>query len=169
MSELAKVKEQANSEVFGRRRTGRLLLSLIYFFSKRKYSCYTELGVKRWGRRRIDFIAINLRQEIIGVEVKQSIQDLRNDNKWEDYLDYCHKFYFCIPEDLWDKYQNEVKSLVPKGIGLAVLLKNTGRISIIIPARKHDISAQNFLEVITRMVWRGGISARTTKSYKVKI
>ena len=37
--------------------------------------------------------------EILGVEIKVALADLRGDSKWPEYLDYCDLFYFAIPPD----------------------------------------------------------------------
>ena len=36
---------------------------------------------------------------MLGVEIKVALADLRGDNKWPEYLDYCDLFYFAIPPD----------------------------------------------------------------------
>lgn len=162
--ELAKVKTQAKSSSVGKQRSGKLILSLIYYYSKLKYACYTELGIRRWGASRVDFIAINQRLEVIGVEVKQSIQDFRQDNKYHHYLPYANKFYFCFPYDLWEKHKDELN--VEAGCGILVLQKS-GRIKVMKKATLRKVEPEHFNHVISKMLWRGGISARYTKSYKV--
>jgi hypothetical protein len=37
--------------------------------------------------------------EMLGVEIKVALADLRGDNKWPEYLEYCDLFYFAIPPD----------------------------------------------------------------------
>ena len=50
-------------------------------------------------RRRVDLIALNRRGSIAIVEIKSSIEDFRADHKWRDYLAYCDRFYFAVPDD----------------------------------------------------------------------
>ena len=49
--------------------------------------------------RRLDVAAIGPGGEMLGVEIKVALADLRGDNKWPEYLDYCDLFYFAIPPD----------------------------------------------------------------------
>ena len=49
--------------------------------------------------RRLDIAALGTGGEILGVEIKVALADLRGDGKWPDYLDYCDLFYFAIPPD----------------------------------------------------------------------
>ena len=49
--------------------------------------------------RRLDVAAIGPGGEILGVEIKVALADLRGDTKWTEYLDYCDLFYFAIPPD----------------------------------------------------------------------
>lgn len=61
------------------------------------FSPLTEFSL-RTGRR-IDVAAINAKGEIIAVEIKSSLADFRSDQKWEEYLDYCDRFFFAVPID----------------------------------------------------------------------
>lgn len=49
--------------------------------------------------RRADVMALGPRGDILIVEVKSSIEDLRADLKWRDYLPYCDAFYFAVAPD----------------------------------------------------------------------
>src|ERR1700740_2269525 len=49
--------------------------------------------------RRLDVAAIGPGGEILGVEIKVALADLRGDSKWPEYLEYCDLFYFAIPPD----------------------------------------------------------------------
>jgi hypothetical protein len=49
--------------------------------------------------RRLDVAAIGPGGELLGVEIKVALADLRGDAKWPEYLDYCDLFYFAIPPD----------------------------------------------------------------------
>ena len=163
---LAKIRSLASDEG-GRARTNKVLLACIYYFSHYMYSCYPELGVERWGKRRMDLLCLHPKQEIVGVEIKQSIQDFRNDNKYTDYLPYCNKMYFAFPEDLWTKYEQEIRSTLNKDIGVLVLSAKSGLVYIDRKAKVREISDENKNTIIMRMAWRGGISKRITKRYKV--
>jgi hypothetical protein len=47
--------------------------------------------------RRADIVAVGDAAEIVIVEVKSSLEDLRVDAKWGDYLTWCDRFYFATP------------------------------------------------------------------------
>ena len=49
--------------------------------------------------RRVDVIALADDGEFVIVEVKSSIADYRGDRKWREYLPYCDRFFFAVPED----------------------------------------------------------------------
>src|SRR3954470_10467765 len=71
--------------------------------------------------RRLDVAAIGPGGEILGVEIKVALADLRGDNKWPEYLDYCELFYFAIPPDFPDEH-------VPAETGLIVADRYGGSI-----------------------------------------
>jgi hypothetical protein len=48
--------------------------------------------------RRLDVAAIDENGEFTAVEIKVSLADLRADEKWPEYLDYCDRYYFAVPE-----------------------------------------------------------------------
>jgi hypothetical protein len=47
--------------------------------------------------QRLDVAAHTATRDLIGVEIKTSIRDLRRDLKWSDYLHWCRWFYFAVP------------------------------------------------------------------------
>lgn len=49
--------------------------------------------------RRVDVAGLGPRGEFVFVEIKSSLADFRADRKWQDYLDYCDRFYFAVRED----------------------------------------------------------------------
>ena len=67
------------------RGTARLLRSL-------GFSCISELPLP--SGRRADLVALNARGEIWIVEIKSSVEDLRADQKWEDYRAHCDRLFF---------------------------------------------------------------------------
>src|SRR5258708_448866 len=73
------------------RGTARLLRSL-------GFSCVSELPLP--SGRRADLVALNERGEIWIVEIKSSIEDLRADQKWQDYRAHCDRLFFAFTQDL---------------------------------------------------------------------
>ena len=49
--------------------------------------------------RRADVIALDDDGRFTIVEVKTNPADFRSDGKWSEYLDFCDRFYFAVPED----------------------------------------------------------------------
>ena len=73
------------------RGTARLLRSL-------GFSCISELPLP--SGRRADLVALNERAEIWIVEIKSSVEDLRADQKWQDYRAHCDRLFFAFTQDL---------------------------------------------------------------------
>lgn len=48
--------------------------------------------------RRLDVAAISDSGDITAVEIKCSLADFRADEKWPEYLEYCDRYYFAVPE-----------------------------------------------------------------------
>ena len=71
--------------------------------------------------RRLDVAAIGPGGEMLGVEIKVALADLRGDTKWPEYLDYCDLFYFAVPPDFPDEH-------VPQQTGLIVADRYGGSI-----------------------------------------
>lgn len=71
--------------------------------------------------RRLDVAALGPDGTLLGVEIKVALADLRGDNKWPEYLDYCEHFYFAIPPDFPDAH-------VPATTGLIVADRYGGAI-----------------------------------------
>jgi Uncharacterized protein conserved in bacteria len=71
--------------------------------------------------RRLDVAALGPDGTMLGVEIKVAVSDLRGDQKWPEYLDYCELFYFAVPPDFPDE-------LVPPSTGLIVADRYGGAI-----------------------------------------
>lgn len=50
--------------------------------------------------RRVDLMAIGARGELTIIEIKVSKADLLGDQKWTDYLEYCDRFFWAVPQAL---------------------------------------------------------------------
>ena len=73
------------------RGTSRLLRSL-------GFSCISELSLP--SGRRADLVAMNARGDIWIVEIKSSLEDLRADQKWQEYRAHCDRLFFAFMQDL---------------------------------------------------------------------
>jgi len=69
--------------------------------------------------RRADIMALGPKGEVIIVEVKVSRADLLGDGKWPDYLDYCDRYFWAVPQG-FDLDLFERESLAPMTTGLIV-------------------------------------------------
>ncbi len=58
---------------------------------------------------------------MLGVEIKVALADLKGDQKWPEYLEFCELLYFAIPPDFPDEH-------VPAGTGLIVADRYGGAI-----------------------------------------
>ena len=63
--------------------------------------------------RRVDVIGLNDETEFVIVEIKSSVADFRGDRKWREYLPFCERFYFAVPERFPD-------ALLPGDCGVIV-------------------------------------------------
>jgi hypothetical protein len=46
--------------------------------------------------RRADILSLGAKGEIWIVEVKSGVPDFRSDHKWQDYLEWCDRFFFAV-------------------------------------------------------------------------
>lgn len=63
--------------------------------------------------RRADVIALDPGGAVVIVEVKSSRTDFLSDGKWQEYLDFCDRFYFAVPAGF-------PQDLLPQDCGLMV-------------------------------------------------
>ena len=82
--------------------------------------------------RRLDVAALGAGGEMLGVEIKVALADLRGDSKWPEYLDYCDLFYFAIPPDFPPEH-------VPHETGLMIADRYGG--AIVKPAEAQSLHA----------------------------
>jgi len=50
--------------------------------------------------RRADMMAVDAKGALTIVEIKVAKADLVGDCKWTDYLDYCDRFFWAVPQEL---------------------------------------------------------------------
>ncbi|NIA68092.1 MmcB family DNA repair protein [Pelagibius litoralis] len=101
-----------NGAASGRRNTAALLTrGLMRFQSDLGLVCLSEFTLR--SGRRADLMCLDPKGGLTVVEIKSSVEDFRNDQKWPDYLDYCDRFYFAVPESF-------PQQLIPADQGLLV-------------------------------------------------
>ena len=69
--------------------------------------------------RRADLMAVDARGRIVIVEIKVSRADLLGDGKWRDYLGYCDRFFWAVPQG-FDLGPFETELFQPELAGLIV-------------------------------------------------
>lgn len=73
--------------------------------------CLTEFSLHN--RRRADVIALDREGAFTIVEIKSSRADFMTDQKWQEYLQFCDRFYFAVDE-------NFPSELIPDDCGLII-------------------------------------------------
>jgi len=63
--------------------------------------------------RRVDVIALDAQGMTSIVEIKSSVPDFRSDGKWQEYLEFCDRFYFAVAPEF-------PQDLLPVEVGLIV-------------------------------------------------
>jgi hypothetical protein len=112
------------------RGVGRLFLEL-------GHSSVAELTLPNG--RRADIVALSPEGTLTIVEVKSCLADFRADGKWEDYLEFCDRFYFAVDEDFPHK-------VLPKATGLIVAdayggaILREGEEATLAPARRKAMT-----------------------------
>ncbi len=90
---------------------GRVTRGVCRALDEQGYVSLTEFTLA--SGRRADVIALGEDGEVLIVEVKSSAADFRSDGKWHEYLDYCDRFFFAVPDDF-------PRDLLPAECGLIV-------------------------------------------------
>lgn len=78
-----------------RRDAARLGRGVCRTFDALGYGALTEFTLR--SGRRVDVIGVNGASEVAIAEIKTSEADYRADRKWQEYLDFCDRFYFAVP------------------------------------------------------------------------
>lgn len=69
--------------------------------------------------RRADLMALCAKGSVTIVEIKVSKADLLGDGKWRDYLDYCDRYFWAVPQG-FDLSLFDRETLMPESTGLIV-------------------------------------------------
>lgn len=72
--------------------------------------------------RRADLMGLAANGEVWIVETKSCVEDYAVDHKWPDYMDYCDRFFFAVPEGFpIDLIPEQAGLIVADGFGGAIL------------------------------------------------
>ena len=102
---------QPGIAVDARRTTDRVTRGVCRMLADSGYGTLKEFRLA--SGRRVDVMGMNDDGEFVIIEVKVSVEDFRGDRKWREYLPYCDRFYFAVPEGFPGR-------LVPGDCGLIV-------------------------------------------------
>ena len=94
------------------------------------YSLLTEFTLA--SGRRADVIGLSPKGLLWIIEIKSSPEDLKADNKWPEYLEFCDLFSFAIPQSM-------DATLIPEEAGL--IIADQWGAEIIRSASEHDLHA----------------------------
>jgi len=86
-------------------------------FARNDIWCLAEMPLR--SGRRADLMGIDAKGRIIIVEIKVSRADLLGDAKWQDYLEFCDRFYWGLPPGL-DRACLEDEAFLPELCGVIV-------------------------------------------------
>ncbi len=133
---------------------------------KRRYSAYTEVAPIVGVGCRIDVLMLNTRGQIIGVEVKSCAADLRADDKWQEYLPYCHRFYFCVSHTCWadKRFQTLLLSKIKghKTVGV-MTLRPDGWARVVRFAEPQEVKLSTVRKIALKLAWLGGRSKANSR------
>lgn len=94
--------------------------------------------------RRADLMALSPKGEVVIVEIKVSKADLLGDGKWPDYLDYCDRYFWAVPQS-FDLTLFDRAELMPGRAGLiiadrydAAILREAASTPLAAPRRKVE-------------------------------
>lgn len=143
--------------------TEKLYQAVTFYWAKKTYSVHKEVGVERWGRRRLDVMAMDFVGNMVGLEIKSCLADFRTDKKWREYLSHTTQLYFVFPPSIMkSRCFPEIKEeLKAEGAGILTLSETTGLIRCAMKAKRRPMSIVSKHQVYKKLAWRGGESKRT--------
>ncbi|MET0364298.1 MAG: MmcB family DNA repair protein [Sphingobium sp.] len=106
-----------SSTAEGRARAAAVARGILRLFARHDIFGTTEVPLPNG--RRLDIMAIDARGQIIAVEIKCSRADLLGDGKWQDYFDYCDRYFWAVPAG-FDLPLLDLPALWPERTGLIV-------------------------------------------------
>lgn len=74
--------------------------------------------------RRVDVIGLDRGGRTTIVEIKTSLEDFRSDKKWPEYLEFCDRFFFAVPQDFPTEILPEDCGLMAADAYGAVILRD---------------------------------------------
>lgn len=103
----------------------------------RGFAVLAEVSIP--GHRRMDLMALGPKGEVWGVEVKSSRADFQSDAKWPEYLPYCERFFFAVPEGFPDDLLPVEHGLIRADAWDAAVLRMP-EVRSLAPARRKSVT-----------------------------
>ena len=103
---------------------------------------------------RLDVMAVGAGGDLLAVEIKVSLADLRGDRKWPGYLAWCERFYFAVPVGFPLEAVPETPGLIVADRYGAEIVRESP-IAPIAPARRKALTL-GFARVAAERLLRAG-------------
>ena len=112
-----------NDRPRGRDRAAEIFRGVTRFLAEHNESSLSEFTLKTG--RRVDLIALDHRGIVTIIEIKSSVADFRSDKKWQEYLDFCDRFFFAVATDFPIRRLPDTCGIIlADGFGASVLRKS---------------------------------------------
>ena len=112
-----------NDRPHGRDRAAEIFRGVTRFLAEHNESSLSEFTLKTG--RRVDLIALDHRGIVTIIEIKSSVADFRSDKKWQEYLDFCDRFFFAVATDFPIRRLPDTCGIIlADGFGASVLRKS---------------------------------------------
>ena len=112
-----------NDRPHGRDRAAEIFRGVTRFLAEHNESSLSEFTLKTG--RRVDLIALDHRGIVTIIEIKSSVADFRSDKKWQEYLDFCDRFFFAVATDFpVSRLPDNCGIILADGFGASVLRKS---------------------------------------------
>ena len=89
--------------------------------------------------RRVDVIGLAGDGRITVVEIKSSLADFRADRKWPEYLVFCDRFYFAVPEGFPQEVLPADHGLMVADAYGAAVLRPSAALTALAGARRRSL------------------------------
>jgi hypothetical protein len=135
---------------------------------KKRVGVYKEVGIKRWGRKRVDLLGISYTGLIFACEIKSCPEDYSADKKWQTYLDagLINRLWFCITYKHFKSRAGRklIEETKNRGVGILVLSPKTGYAYVAQKAyNQKNLDEEERRKLICKMAWLGAdVSKRNT-------
>ena len=104
------------------------------FLEALDHGVLTEFPLK--SGRRADILSLGGKGEIWIVEVKSGVPDFRADHKWQDYLEWCDRFFFAVGPEFPAEILPEDAGLLISDEYEAVLVREPAAVPLLGARRK---------------------------------